>query len=402
MNRRRFGIVGLCGELVAMAEALVAVPMALAHHDPPGCFGAGVDIDIFVFRKRCSITLNRACTVDADCPAAETCGFVGLTGPVAPCETIFYDAILSKDFLDTTKCAFEGGTFQLKLPNGSTSTNNAVPCLGGTINPPCDPSVTQVQFLKVPYTVSTADFNPGTMTITANATYVNGDTHDGGGLIDDSGDSLDTASASQGFTNGVLSCDDNNVCTTDICNPAFNSTAACQHSPIVCTDNDPCTSDSCNVVTGCVFTPGAIICNDNDPCTSDACVPGTGCVNTPGAVNCNDNDPCTSDVCVPGTGCVNTPGALDCNDNDPCTSDACVPGTGCVNTPGALNCNDNNVCTNDACVAGVGCVNTDISASCNDNDPCTDDLCDPIQGCQNPPNGNPICNELNHFQCYEI
>src|SRR6185503_14761053 len=132
MNRRRFGIVGLCGELVAMAMALAIVPSAWAHHDPSECFGAGVDIDIFVRRKRCSITINRACSLDADCPAAETCQLVGLTGAIAPCETIFYEAILSHDG-DPSKCAFEGGTFSLRLPNGSTTVNLGVPCLGGTM-----------------------------------------------------------------------------------------------------------------------------------------------------------------------------------------------------------------------------------------------------------------------------
>src|SRR6185436_4324261 len=334
MNRRRFGIVGLCGELVAMALALTIVPSAWAHHDPPGCFGAGVDVDIFIFRKRCSITTNRACTVDGDCPGGETCAFAGLAGTVAPCETVFYDAILSKDATDATKCAFQGGTFKLTLPDNTTGAiNTSVPCLGGT-TAPCDPLVTEVRFTKVPYTVHVSP------TIVATASYVNGLSHDGGGTPNDDGDTPDAASGSQALTRGVISSNDNNVCTNDVCNPVFNGSAACQHSPIVCDDNDPCTGNQCNPVTGCFFPPGALDCNDNDPCTSDACVTGVGCVNTPGALNCNDNDPCTSDACVPGTGCVNTPGALNCNDNDPCTSDACVPGTGCVNTPGALNCND--------------------------------------------------------------
>jgi hypothetical protein len=371
-----------------MGLLLAAAPSAWAHHDPPGCFGAGVDVDIAVFRKTCSISLTRACTVDANCPAGETCGFRGLTGPVAPCETIYYDASLSKD-PDASKCAFEGGVFKLVLPDGTDGAiNNNVPCLGGTTSP-CDPAVTRVDFVKVPYTVNIA---PPT-TITANAIYTNGNTHDGGGAPNDDGDTIGAASGSQGFSNGVITCADNTVCTTDTCDTTFVGSAACMHTPIVCTDNDPCTSDACNAVTGCFFTPGALNCNDNDPCTSDACVPGTGCVNTPGALNCNDNDPCTSDACVPGTGCVNTPGALNCNDNDPCTSDACVPGTGCVNTPGALDCNDNDVCTSDACVPGTGCVNTPgAQGDCNDNDVCTADTCDPVQGCvHTPDNSDPSC-----------
>ena len=393
MNRRRFGLVGLCGELVAMGLLLAAAPSAWAHHDPPGCFGAGVDVDISVFRKRCSISITRACVVDADCPGGETCQFVGLTGPVAPCETIYYEGVLSKD-PEETKCAFEGGTFKLVLPDGTTGAeNNSVPCLGGTTSP-CDPAVTQVVLSKVPYTVNIA---PPT-TITGNAIYTNGNTHDGGGAPNDDGDTIGLASGSQGFSNGVIACPDNDVCTTDTCDTAFVGSAACTHTPIVCTDNDPCTSDACNAVTGCFFTPGALDCNDNDPCTSDACVAGTGCVNTPGALDCNDNDPCTSDACVTGTGCVNTPGALDCNDNDPCTTDACVSGTGCVNTPGALDCNDNDPCTSDACVTGTGCVNTPGALDCNDNDPCTSDACVTGTGCVNTGgaldcNDNDVCTD---------
>jgi hypothetical protein len=93
-------------------------------------------------------------------------------------------------------------------------------------------------------------------------------------------------------------------------------------------------------------------------------------------VTCTDNNLCTDDACNPATGlCVFTPNVT-CNDNDLCTADSCNPATGsCVFTP-ALNCDDNN--------------------------PCTDDSCNPVTGCVNTPNGNPQCEELNHFQCYEI
>ena len=233
---------------VLVAEALVAVPMAWAHHDPPGCFGAGVDVDIFIFRKRCSITTNRACTVNTDCPGVETCDCAGLAGTVAPCETVFYDAILSKDATDPTKCAFQGGTFKLTLPDNTTGAiNTSVPCLGGT-TAPCDPLVTEVRFTKVPYTVNVSP------TIVATASYVNGLSHDGGGLQDDSGDTPNAASGSQALTRGVISCNDNDVCTTDICNPLFNGSAACQHSDITCDDNDLCTDDACVPDRGCVHT----------------------------------------------------------------------------------------------------------------------------------------------------
>src|SRR6185295_8227684 len=60
-------------------------------------------------------------------------------------------------------------------------------------------------------------------------------------------------------------CNDNNACTTDVCN---NGT--CEHAPVTCNDSNPCTTDTCNPATGCVFTP--MVCDDGNPCTSDACV----------------------------------------------------------------------------------------------------------------------------------
>ncbi len=46
-------------------------------------------------------------------------------------------------------------------------------------------------------------------------------------------------------------------------------------------------------------------CNDNNPCTTDACNPTTGnCVHT--AISCDDNNPCTDDTCDPTAACVHT------------------------------------------------------------------------------------------------
>jgi len=271
------GLVGLSGELVAMTIVLAVAPRAGAHHDPSGCFGAGVDVDIFgPRRKRCSVTLNRACSVDADCPAGETCALNAAIGAIAPCETLFYEAFLSHDG-DPTKCAFEGGTFTLTLPSGSTAVINDVPCLGGTLTP-CVPGTLVLPTGLVPYVVDPADFNPGTRVITATASYTGGDTHDGGGLLDDSGDTVDSASGSQGFSVGVISCDDNNDCTIDVCNPAFVGAAACQHTQIVCDDNDVCTDDACVPGQGCVNTPNP----SNDP----SCAP-VGCRLTGGGITPN-------------------------------------------------------------------------------------------------------------------
>ncbi len=71
------------------------------------------------------------------------------------------------------------------------------------------------------------------------------------------------------------------------------------------------------------ITLNSITCNDNNPCTADACNPATGaCVFTPIAAGgaCNDGNACTTgDVCT-NLVCA---GTLNCQDGDPCTMDAC-------------------------------------------------------------------------------
>ncbi len=167
----------------------------------------------------------------------------------------------------------------------------------------------------------------------------------------------------------AIDCDDSDACTTDTCDPA----TGCVHTPVDCDDNDACTTDTCDPATGCVYTP--VDCDDNDACTTDTCDPLTGCVHTP--VDCDDNDACTTDTCDPLTGCVHT--TVDCSDGVECTVDTCDPATGCVNTPDDTLCDDNDACTTDVCDPLLGCVYTPVD--CDDNDACTTDTCDPVTGC---------------------
>ena len=124
-----------------------------------------------------------------------------------------------------------------------------------------------------------------------------------------------------------------------------------------------------------------VTCNDNNECTDDTCDPATGCVYTPDPSNsCTDNNACTTDACVPnatGISCVSTP--IACDDGNPCTDDSCDPASGCVYTPDPTNsCTDGNICTNDACSTTGQCVSTPVV--CTDNNDCTDDSCDPTTG----------------------
>ncbi len=174
-------------------------------------------------------------------------------------------------------------------------------------------------------------------------------------------------------------CDDNDVCTTDSCDPA---TGNCNHAAVPTDDGDACTADSCDPATGVKHV--TITCDDNNACTTDGCNPASGCYHVP--VVCDDNNACTTDKCDPAIGCFAVPVQTD--DGDPCTTDSCDPAAGGI-THIRLSCDDNNICTTDACVNGV-CVYTPIV--CIPIDACDTCSCDPLSGVVHTPI---VCNDNN-------
>ncbi len=271
-------------------------------------------------------------------------------------------------------------------------------------------------------------------------------------------DSCDKASGNCLFANNTLSCDDGNACSAnDVC-----AGGICGGSALNCNDNNVCTTDSCNPTKGCVNAVNTLTCNDNNACTqNDLCSSGA-CAGTAVsvAVLCDDGNPCTTESCVPSTGCAHANNAVSCDDGNPCTSgDVCAAGTcksgtntcGCatnadcagqengnacdgtlfcdkaalpysckvnpativtcdasadtactkntcatatgkcsyVNQNEAGPCNaDNSVCTApDICTAGV--CKAGASLNCNDTNPCTNDSCSTTLGCQHVNNTSP-------------
>ena len=225
---------------------------------------------------------------------------------------------------------------------------------------------------------------------------------------------------------GLEDCDDQDVYTTDSCNPVNGcvhllNTAPCDDGDtcttgdhcqlgdctgsgsLTCNDGNPCTDDACDPQAGCTFTPNTAPCNDGNACTAvdlcaagacygsqspdcddqnictnDGCDIAAGCVNTNNTVGCNDGNLCTvGDICAEGS--CQPGGALNCDDANGCTDDSCAPETGCVHTPNADGCNDGNACTeNDACT-NAECDGDVIS--CTDDDKCTTDSCNADSGC---------------------
>ena len=195
-------------------------------------------------------------------------------------------------------------------------------------------------------------------------------------------DSCDPSSGECAYTPKELDCEDDNQCTADGCNPADGT---CEHLPVNgdCLDGNECTTDACDPLTGsCAFTPIELDCDDGDVCTNDGCDPLTGaCTSALKPLNCPDGDACNDTSCDPLTGeCVYTPVVLDCDDGDPCTVDSCDPTTGgCKNVAVGVDCDDSNVCTTDTCDVSApdGCKHEPVAGSCDDGDTCTfNDKCD--------------------------
>ena len=178
-------------------------------------------------------------------------------------------------------------------------------------------------------------------------------------------------------------CDDNNVCTEDLC----NQLGQCKNTPvsIACEDGNACTGgDQC--VAGACQPGQPLKCNDQNICTDDSCDPLQGCVYAPNQATCSDNNACTlGDGCVDGD-CVGGE-APNCDDDNLCTNDSCDPAGGCINLPHSDPCDDGNACTaGDYCAAGI-CI-AGAGVSCDDNNSCTDDSCDANSGCVYAPNAD--------------
>lgn len=174
----------------------------------------------------------------------------------------------------------------------------------------------------------------------------------------------------------TLSCDDGETCTTDSCDP----TRGCQHgsapSGLVCTPEAACTTaGTCDGAGTCAPGNGKS-CDDNNPCTADSCDPVNGCMHEATAgVSCSDGKVCNGEETCDASGACQPGPALRCDDGNECTADSCNDTTGCVFD---LNANQGKACTasgcgGSACNGGV-CTPTS-GVVCNDNNPCTVDSC---------------------------
>lgn len=188
---------------------------------------------------------------------------------------------------------------------------------------------------------------------------------------------------------GTLACADQNPCTDDACAPAtgcthVNNTAPCSDGS-ACTQNDACAAGAC--VGG-----AALDCDDDEVCTTDSCDPATGCRHADNTLACDDGsatthtDTCAGGacagaavVCAPGNQCqvpgtpdgtascppADKPNTAPCDDGDPAThTDLCDGAGGCVGTP-IGECPADTACGTYA-PDGQDCVFTPKTGPCDD------------------------------------
>src|SRR5262249_35037311 len=136
----------------------------------------------------------------------------------------------------------------------------------------------------------------------------------------------DTCSGGTCMPGTMTECDDQNPCTDDGCDPQIGCSHTNNAAP--CDDGDACTSGDACSAGACV--PGATkSCDDQNPCTDDACDPQTGCTHVNNTAPCDDGTFCNgADHCQGGNCSVHpgSPCAQSCDE----VNDVCI---GCLNDP---------------------------------------------------------------------
>lgn len=152
-------------------------------------------------------------------------------------------------------------------------------------------------------------------------------------------------------------CDDENVCTTDVCREGsclhVNNDGPCDDGnacttgescdgglcrggvPVVCDDHNVCTIDFCDLDTGCAFLDIRASCDDDDPCTIDSCNEALGCQNVPDTAPCNDGTPACDDCNLNGIRdlCDINSGVLADDDHDGVPDDCSQFDGACTDNP---------------------------------------------------------------------
>ena len=190
----------------------------------------------------------------------------------------------------------------------------------------------------------------------------------------------DTCSLGACLPGNKVLCDDGNDCTDDSCQQGGGCVYTPNQKP--CDDGNPCTEAGVCGDAKCL--PGkAVACDDDNVCTTDWCDPQQGgCAVKFNNAPCDDGDLCTlQDHCELGE-CVSGLEFV-CNDGSDCTTDSCVSGVGCVFTQTVFPC-----CSGGTWPCGDSCVDYktdpancgDCGKACNPGEACSGGECKPTCG----------------------
>ena len=200
------------------------------------------------------------------------------------------------------------------------------------------------------------------------------------------------------------SCDDQDDCTLDLCEP---QTATCAHeavkSPLCCAPANASTSCQANTLVtldGCKNVTATTTCDDADACTIDVCDAAAGvCLHTKSdspacCQNKEAKTQCFGAVLMYFDECGHPSHlAEDCDDQNPCTTDTCDESAAqCVHVhEGPLEvkqvCKDSQLVWVDDCEIPTG-----LAQDCDDKDPCTVDGCDAaLKTCTHVKSADPQC-----------
>lgn len=256
-----------------------------------------------------------------------------------------------------TQCLMSGEGLQLAMCEPVTECDVSTPC-PDTGNP-CTASTCSEQGFCEETLLDGIDCNDGNA-CTADDMCAGGSCAGTSIECDDGNDcTVDTCNPASGCDNTELvpdgtECSDGNLCTESETCVAGICVAA---DPNKCDDEDECNGVySCNPADGsCTEDAPPPTCEDENPCTDNFCNPGSGCDVAYNTNPCDDENLCTwGDVCAGGS-CAGTP--VDYNDGDLCNgTESCDPDTGMpvMGTPVPNNEDPDNLCTEDVCDPGTG------------------------------------------------
>ena len=156
---------------------------------------------------------------------------------------------------------------------------------------------------------------------------------------------------------GGPDCDDDNPCTKNSCANSECSNDQLEPVGTPCLNANKCLVNAACDAQGACTSAEEKSCDDNNPCTVDSCDPEVGCVSEPDdTASCTDGDICTlNDACVDGV-CVPETG-ITCQPIDDChAAGQCDPVNGLCSDPrkpDGETCENTGMCEAGRCVGGT-------------------------------------------------